>query len=591
MNHKINLFIILFLFMGAVLLFSPGLTRLTASNDPFCITHQIAEKDCPWCDPGIIEKHGHCKEHGVPEALCSQCNPDLIAGFKAESDWCAGHAVPESQCELCGGSCGAAVPDEPQIEETAAEESSDCPHSVSDSICPFCHPELKETLGFCHGHGVPEAVCTRCNPLVIPAFKAMGDWCAGHEIPESQCTLCNPELLEKTIASGTDDLSVENETGTVPRIFQKPEVRCRKHTSQIRFESPEISRAAGLETTTVVQMPVTLRVQCFSEISYHGSWHSEIASRAPGVLHKILKEPGQHVEKGETLALVDSSELGTASAEYLQAKTLVNLWEKNYGREEKLKNRGFASGQDVLEAETRLTESRIAFSRATRKLQNLGLTRDQIGSIQDLNNISSQLPVKAPFAGIVTRRSASQGELVDPQFPIFTIADTSVMWLNLEVNESEISRIRQDQPVIFRPQSMPGQQWPGKVMWVSTMLDSKTRTLKVRAEVDNPDGLLRAGMFGRSEIMVRNHENALMVPSEAVQWEGCCNVVFIKRSDQHYEPRKIHLGFETDGYYIVEDGVHEGEEIVTTGSFLLKTEILKGSIGAGCCEVSPGKDG
>jgi len=67
----------------------------------FCVEHQIAEKDCPWCDPSLLKMKGQCPEHGVPEALCSRCNSSLIAGFKAEGDWCAGHNVPESQCTLC----------------------------------------------------------------------------------------------------------------------------------------------------------------------------------------------------------------------------------------------------------------------------------------------------------------------------------------------------------------------------------------------------------------------------------------------------------------------------------------------------------
>ncbi len=66
-----------------------------------CAKHQIAEKDCPWCDSSNIEKKGQCLGHGVPEALCTKCNPTLIAGFKAEKDWCAGHNIPESQCKLC----------------------------------------------------------------------------------------------------------------------------------------------------------------------------------------------------------------------------------------------------------------------------------------------------------------------------------------------------------------------------------------------------------------------------------------------------------------------------------------------------------
>ena len=67
----------------------------------FCDKHQIAEEDCPWCDPSLVKKKGQCPEHGVPEALCAKCNPALIPGFKAEHDWCAGHGIPESQCALC----------------------------------------------------------------------------------------------------------------------------------------------------------------------------------------------------------------------------------------------------------------------------------------------------------------------------------------------------------------------------------------------------------------------------------------------------------------------------------------------------------
>lgn len=95
-------------------------------------------------------------------------------------------------------------------------------------------------------------------------------------------------------------------------------------------------------------------------------------------------------------------------------------------------------------------------------------------------------------------------------------------------------------------------------------------------------------MFGKAIVSVREKEPALVVPKNAVQWEGCCNVVFVRRSDVLFEPRKVRLGYEAERFFVAEDGVDEGDVVVTTGSFLLKTEILKESIGAGCCEVNPG---
>ena len=85
-----------YLFLGR----SSGEGRIAPQSE-FCAKHQIAEEDCPWCDPSLVKKKGQCPEHGVPEALCAKCNAALIPGFKVERDWCAGHGVPESQCAPC----------------------------------------------------------------------------------------------------------------------------------------------------------------------------------------------------------------------------------------------------------------------------------------------------------------------------------------------------------------------------------------------------------------------------------------------------------------------------------------------------------
>lgn len=79
----------------------PPVLAVQKPDADYCVKHQIAEKDCPWCDASLIEKRGMCPGHGVPEALCSRCNLTLIPGFKAETDWCIGHGLPESQCEAC----------------------------------------------------------------------------------------------------------------------------------------------------------------------------------------------------------------------------------------------------------------------------------------------------------------------------------------------------------------------------------------------------------------------------------------------------------------------------------------------------------
>ena len=99
---KQAMILVLLLLAGAGGAFLYLKVRSADSGTPeFCVRHEIVERDCPWCDPSLIETRGHCQEHDVPEALCAKCTPALVAGFQAEGDWCAGHAVPESQCGLC----------------------------------------------------------------------------------------------------------------------------------------------------------------------------------------------------------------------------------------------------------------------------------------------------------------------------------------------------------------------------------------------------------------------------------------------------------------------------------------------------------
>lgn len=153
-----------------------------------CEAHGVAR--CPFCDPTLLESMGFCSGHGVPEAICTRCRDDLDASFKAQNDWCAEHGLPESQCETCnpGALAKFAKYDKSRSTPTKCKE-----HGIAR--CPFCDPSLLSSMGFCNGHGVPEAVCTRCRNDLEAAFRKKGDWCAEHGLPESHCEVCNPGTL------------------------------------------------------------------------------------------------------------------------------------------------------------------------------------------------------------------------------------------------------------------------------------------------------------------------------------------------------------------------------------------------------------
>jgi cobalt-zinc-cadmium efflux system membrane fusion protein len=471
-------------------------------------------------------------------------------------------------------------------------------HAIAEAECPFCNPGLIELLGWCAGHEVPEALCSRCNPNLVAAFKAVGDWCTAHDLPESQCYICNPHLApsgQAQTASGAAELGAQ--AGGVsdapvdpalPRAQRRPSVACTKQNLVVTFERPEIAAEVGLEYATIQELPLSRTLECNAIVAYNGNRYAQLAPQVPGIVATVEKDLGERVAPGDVLATITSPAFGAAKAAYLQASAAVGLWEKNHAREAELLARGVSTERDVLEAETRLAESRIALSRAEQELIGLGLSAAQIAEVGRTGDTTASYQVSASFGGVIVERQAAIGEVFDPSQPLFAVADVSRMWALLDVYEAEIRDIRVGQPVVLHVEGLAGQPFGGHITWVSSQLDPRTRTLHARAEFDNADGLLRANMFARAVVTVRDQRPTLVVPRDAVQWEGCCNVVFVQESEASFRPHKVSLGPAAGSMYEVIGGLSAGDVVVTQGSFLLKTEILKSNIGAGCCEVQPG---
>lgn len=458
--------------------------------------------------------------------------------------------------------------------------------------CPFCDPSLLDTMGFCKEHGVPEAICSRCRSDLEPVFRALNDWCGGHGVPESQCELCNAGTLEKyrkfdpsggALPAATKEIEIVRDDS--PRVRREPSVTCTTERSTIRFASPSVATRAGLETAEVSRAPLRRMLSAPAELCYDATHHAVLASRAPGNVVAVRKQLGDRVETGDVLLVVDSSALGTAKSELLQASARVDLWEKNHAREKQLLERSLSTEKDVLESGTHLTESRIAVASAEQKLRNLGLDAAKITEVREKRDTSTRLELVSPFSGVVVDLGTVIGQLADPSVALISVADTSRIWVLADVEQGDIAGVSAGQPLLLTLDGVLGETFAGRVTWISTQVDSRTRTVKVRAELENDRSELRAGMFGRVRIVTRDGEPAVFVPKSAVQWEGCCNVAFVQQSATEFAPRKLHLGYDTGEHYEVLSGLNAGDRVVTRGSFLLKTELKKGSIGAGCCEV------
>ncbi|MDF1799268.1 MAG: efflux RND transporter periplasmic adaptor subunit [Planctomycetota bacterium] len=567
-----------------------------ATSAALCDEHGIAS--CPFCSPELLDSMGFCAGHGVPEAICTRCRDDLEPAFRAQNDWCAGHGLPESQCEACNPGvldkwqpmAGKAPAKAPAKASARTDVAGPCTeHEVRN--CPFCSPALLEEMGFCKGHGVPEAVCTKCRDDLEEAFRSEGDWCAEHGLPESHCEACNPGTLEKYQTSYVTPTKPAELPAfavlrqDVPRVQAFPSLTCTTDSSVIRLTTSSVADRVGMLVEEVQRGKLRKSLEAPATVAFDSRSHARLAPRAAGTVIEVRRDLGDEVQAGEVLLVLDSAALGVAQSELLQAAARVGLWEQNSQREAGLLEKGLSTQKDSLEAETKLVESRIALAAAEQRLANLGLTREQIAAVQDGGRATSQLSITAPFSGVVVSLDAVLGELVTPERSVIGVADTSNMWAMLDVDQTEIRLVERGQPVLLNVEGWPGETLGGRVTWLSSDVDRRTRTVKVRAEFENPEGILRAMGFGTAKIVTRDVQDAVLIPKDAVQWEGCCNVAFERVSATEFLPRKLRLGYDTGDHYEVLSGLSGGESVVTQGSFLLKTELQKGSIGAGCCEV------
>ncbi|MFT5425011.1 MAG: cobalt-zinc-cadmium efflux system membrane fusion protein [Phycisphaerales bacterium] len=456
-----------------------------------------------------------------------------------------------------------------------ASSSEECLHDIPRSRCPFCTPGLIASLGMCVEHAVPEALCVTCRPFLQSAFVAEGDWCAEHATPESQCVVCTPSAVPNTTA------------GSLRRSLELPSVSCSTANTAVVLSSPAVARTAGLEFAEVRVGELSRSIERNAEVAYNANRYARLSSRAPGVIAEVLKDLGDRVRAGEVVAVVESMALGSAKADLLQSEELLSLWQANAERERTLMNKGASTERAVLEAQTRLAESRIAVSRARQQLRNLGLTDEELARVVDDGDTGSRLRITAPFDGTLVERSAVMGEVVDESDRLFAVSDTGSVWAMIDLTEADLGAVREGQRVQFRADGLQERAFPGVLTWISTQLDRKTRTIRARAELDNGEGTLRAFMFGRATVRAGADGRAVTVPKSAVQWEGCCNVAFVRVNDEGtvFQPARLTLGFDTGDRYEVLSGLSGGERVVTKGSYILKNEILKDAVGAGCCEV------
>lgn len=399
--------------------------------------------------------------------------------------------------------------------------------------------------------------------------------------------------------------------------------------------SPEALSAAGIEIQGVTQRPAVSLLRVTGTVEPNQQQTQQVTPLVSGRIERVNVALGDRVRAGSVLAVIASPEVAELHGKLREAMTREQSASRNLQRVQRAENRagvlaakakldeaeatlkrtrrlielGVGAGKDLVAAETAYKtakaeydfQSNISLNREVQEAQTevdtsstevehlrqsltaLGVTVSESAKDYHKENISL-IPVRAPVSGTVTERLVNAGAGVEAGKPLFTIGNLSTVWVIANVPEAQVGNIHNGTPAEIRSAALGSNAIAGRVNYIDARLSEDTRTARVRVELSNPGERLKAGMFvevGFETAGGSGSGEELVVPSDAVQRVGDRSIVFIPKENEPgtFEVRNVELGGEQDGYHRLLSGLRLGDRVVTKGSFALKTQLMKGSLG------------
>ena len=364
----------------------------------------------------------------------------------------------------------------------------------------------------------------------------------------------------------------------------------REETHEGSHDPPaRVSFSAGTyEAAGITVAPVGLRslvptIQVTGTLSYDQRSMAIATARIGGRITKVVADYGQRVSAGETLAWIDSPELGAAQADYLRDKSTYRVRKAEYERAELLLEGEAISRGELLRREAEWRAAEAELKTAEQKLHIVGLSRTDIEELsRDRSGAGHEYPVRTPIDGRVTQREAVPGRVVSADDELFTVARLESLWLFLQVFEKDLPAVKEGAAVTLTCESHPNERFRGTIDFVGQVLDPHSRTVQARAVIENPDGELKPGMFVYARIEARSEDGAgatrLAIPMSAVGRVDGRDGVFVQTGERMFEIRPVVLGEASRDWVEIRSGLTEGETIAVEGVFILKSELLKGGL-------------
>lgn len=322
---------------------------------------------------------------------------------------------------------------------------------------------------------------------------------------------------------------------------------------EVRID-PVVVQDIGVRTEKARREALARDIRTVGRVTYDEDRLVRLHPKYSGWVDKVYADKtGQQVKKGEPLLAIYSPQLVSSQQEYLLA--LENA--------SGLHTSPFA---DVRQGAASLLES------TRNRLSLFDMPAWQIDKLQRDRKVMKDVVIDSPMTGVVTAIGARGGDRIGPETELYAIADLSRIWVLADLYENDMPWVGQGDAVSIRLADIPGRSFEGRVDYVYPYLDAKTRTVKVRIELDNPHLLLKPDMYANVDVHSDRQVDALTIPGDAVIRTGTRNLVFIQSAPGRFEPREVELGVSSNGRIQVLRGLAAGETVVTSAQFLIDSE-------------------
>jgi cobalt-zinc-cadmium efflux system membrane fusion protein len=310
------------------------------------------------------------------------------------------------------------------------------------------------------------------------------------------------------------------------------------------------------------------------ELGVNQNAYAEVSAPLQARVVLLRAAEGQRVGTGDVLATLESGELAKARGDLATAQARRDLAQRTLDRKRSLNAEQIVPTRDVQEAENERIAAEAQVRAAQASLRSLGAPDEAVNGTS-----ASTLILRSPITGVVLERTIALGQTADPSKPLFRIGDVSTLWLTVHAFERDAVRLAKGAPARITFAAIPGRTFQGSVALIGQSVDPDSRTVAVRIDLANREGLLRPGMSATAWLPVGEQGTLLAVPAAAVQRVRDRWCVFIPKDDRTFEIRAIGRGRDIAGEVEILSGVHAGESIVVDGAFLLKAETERSAEG------------